>query len=48
MAQLERPQRHGDVETTMTSEQRKLATNPTMEHYLRGIDTITMPSFCHL
>ncbi|KAM5583535.1 flocculation protein FLO11 [Rosa sericea] len=38
MAQLERPQRHGDAETTMTSDHKKLAVNPTMEHYLRGTE----------
>ncbi|XP_050370488.1 uncharacterized protein LOC126788532 [Argentina anserina] len=38
MAQLERPQRHGDAEATMASEQRKLTVNPSMEHYLRGTD----------
>ncbi|KAL6195523.1 hypothetical protein ACLB2K_031142 [Fragaria x ananassa] len=44
MAQLERPQRHGDAEATTPSEQRKLAVNPTMEHYLRGTDFLRASS----
>lgn len=38
MAQLERV-RHGDSESTIIHEPKKLTTNasPTMEHYLRGI-----------
>ncbi|KAM1998938.1 uncharacterized protein LOC126591136 isoform X2 [Malus sylvestris] len=46
MAQLERPQRHGDSESTIIHEPRKLTAtqSPTMEQYLRGGEVLRSTS----